>query len=236
MGAMVHRIELAAPGKNALGLELMETLIERLRSAGGAPVLLSGAGDAFSAGLNLKELAGLDAHGMDRFLRTLEAMVTALYTYPGPTVAHVNGHAIAGGCVIVACCDWRVATDDPKVRIGLNEVALGVRFPPKVMHVIRSRVPAHHHVEVMLAAGLHDPRSALRLGLVDEVGPDSRAMAEERLERFAAHPASAYSAAKADLRGDLPWTEADERKFVSSVLPLWEADDVRERLRIALRR
>ena len=72
------------PGKNALGTAVMTSLLARLERAGGAPVLLTGAGDAFSAGLNLKEVAALDAPGMVAFLRTLEALASALYTYPGP--------------------------------------------------------------------------------------------------------------------------------------------------------
>src|SRR4051812_20766858 len=98
-------ITMSGPGKNALGTTMMIFLQEKLREAGGAPVLLTGAGDAFSAGLNLKEVASLDAAGMETFLRRLEALIEALYVYPGPVVALVNGHAIAGGCVLTLCCD-----------------------------------------------------------------------------------------------------------------------------------
>src|SRR5215470_9196041 len=99
-GFPMHEIVLRAPGKNALSTELMTWIVRELEVAAGRPVLITGAGDAFSAGLNLKEIATLDPLGMERFLGTLEGMVDALYTYPGPTAAAVNGHAIAGGCVV----------------------------------------------------------------------------------------------------------------------------------------
>src|SRR5689334_8594507 len=101
----MFEITLNGPGKNALGTEMMRWILARLDEAAGRPVLLTGAGDALSAGLHLREVAGLDAAGMLAFLRLLEACMSALYLYPGPTVAAVNGHAIAGGCVLVECCD-----------------------------------------------------------------------------------------------------------------------------------
>ena len=79
-----------APGKNALGTELMTWLVDRLAEARGEPIFLAGAGDSFSAGLNLKEVASLDAPGMTRFLGTLERMVAALFHYPGPVVAWIT--------------------------------------------------------------------------------------------------------------------------------------------------
>src|SRR5215475_5138111 len=119
-------IVLDAPGKNALGTALMSSLRDQLAKAANQPVLLRGMGDAFSAGLNLKEVSSLDGYGMRRFLALLDDLVLDLYTHPAPTVALVNGHAIAGGCVIALCCDQRIAQRNPRTRIGLNEVALGV--------------------------------------------------------------------------------------------------------------
>ena len=109
----------------------MESVIARLRDAAGEPVLVTGAGDAFSAGLNLKEVAALDRHAGERFLGVLEDMVEALFTYPGPMVAAVNGHAIAGGCVVALAAEHRVLASAPQIRIGMNEVALGLEYPPK---------------------------------------------------------------------------------------------------------
>src|SRR5262245_45372855 len=117
-------IRLDRPGKNALDTQAMAWILDQLRAAAGEPVLFTGAGDAFSAGLNLKEVARLDERGLFDFLRLLERTMTALYLYEGPTVALVNGHAIAGGCVLTVCCDYRVAAAAPGIKIGLNEVAL----------------------------------------------------------------------------------------------------------------
>jgi enoyl-CoA hydratase/carnithine racemase len=227
---------MAAPGKNALNTDLMSDVLARVRAANGEPLLVTGAGDAFSAGLNLKEVADLDLAHMRRFLQLLEDMVQALYEYPGPTVAAVNGHAIAGGCVIALCCDYRVATRDPKTRIGLNEVALGVQFPPKVLAMTCHRVPPRSLERVVLDAGLHDPETALALGLVDELADDAVATGRTRLERLAAHPRAAYVATKRGIRGSLALASEQQRIFDDELVPSWVAPDAKDRMRAALGR
>jgi enoyl-CoA hydratase len=229
-------LTMRAPGKNALGTELMTWLTDRLAEADGEPVFLTGDGDAFSAGLNLKEVVSLDRAGMERFLDVLERMVTALFEYPGPTVAWVNGHAIAGGCVVALGCDHRLMTPDPKARIGLNEIPLGLRFPPRTWRLVRHRVPAHTIERVVLEGGLYAPEVALRLGLIDEVVADEAA-ARAYAAKVGAAPAPAYRAAKASLRaGVLDARAEEERRFREEALPAWVAPELKARLMAALAR
>jgi enoyl-CoA hydratase/carnithine racemase len=188
-------------GPNALGTATLERLISDLDAAGGSPVLLRGAGKAFSAGLDLREVASLDGARMATFLRLLERAMSAIYLYPGPTAAAVNGHAIAGGCVLALACDVRIGIDAAQVKFGLNEVALGLRFPPRVLAIVRSRIPRERETEVLLGAALYSPHEALRMGMLDEVSADPVARAQERLEAIASHPAGAYAQAKGDIRG-----------------------------------
>ena len=62
-------------------------------------------------------------------------------------VACVNGHAIAGGCLIARCAEHRVAIDDPATRIGSNEVALGLEFPPRIPRVAQERIASRSRAE-----------------------------------------------------------------------------------------
>jgi len=219
----MHEIVLEGPGKNALSSALMNKLCDGLRAAAGEPVLFTGAGDAFCAGLNLKEMAGLDAAGMQDFLVLLEDMVQLLYEYPGPSAAAVNGHAVAGGCVIALGCDCRVMTAVPSVRMGLNEIAIGARFPPKTWSMIKARVPTASIERVVLGAQLVDPQTALALGLVDELADDPLTVAKERLGVLARHPRDAYAVAKRGIRGTLAlsgeakaqWEGADRAAWTS---------------------
>lgn len=235
-------LRLEGPGKNALSSKLMERILAGLDEAAGRPVLVVGAGDAFSAGLDLREVASLDAPRMRTFLGLLERCMTALYLYPGPTVAALNGHAIAGGCVVTLCCDHRLVLDGPRLRVGLNEVALGVRFPPRIMAIVKQRVPLRHLSEVVLGAGLFAPAEAVRLGLVDEVVPavegGVEAMARKRLEALGRHPAKGYALAKLDLRGTAESLCPGEvhGPALTEACALWTSAEVKERLAAVLAR
>jgi enoyl-CoA hydratase len=227
------------PGKNALGTAMMRTIREGLAKAGGEPILLTGAGDVFSAGLNLKEVAALDQDGMAAFLAELEETVSALYQYPGPTVAWVNGHAIAGGCVLNLCCDWRVASDNPNIKIGINEVALGVRLPPRTFTIVHSRLPKGTEVAVLLGAGLYSPEQAKAKGLLDEVSPDAEAAARAMLESLAKLPRRAYADTKADLRGASPRNLCPDdawKRRMDEMLPVWASQEIKDKLLAALKR
>lgn len=224
-------VVLSGPGKNALSTAVMLSLIEQLDRAEGAPVLLRGAGDAFSAGLNLVEVGGLDAAGMDTFLTALEDLLYALYNYPGPTVAVVNGHAIAGGCLVAMCCDHRVCAAEPKLKIGLNEVALGLQFPPAVLALARRRLAPQAFDEAILGARLYGPQDALRVGYVDEVASDAEAVARARLAELARHPRDAYVAAKRAIRGGVLDADSAQRRAArEALLPVWTAPDLKARI------
>ena len=233
----VYTLTIDGPGKNSLSTAVMQDVIRQTQEAAGRPLLVAGAGDAFCAGLNLKEVASLDGDGMERFLHLLDDMIDALFDYPAPMVACVNGHAIAGGCVIALCADVRVAIDDAKVRIGLNEVALGLELPPKIMKLARHRLGRHQVERVLLEAGLYEPRRAIELGLVDEVAADPLTRARGVLAGLSAHPRPIFAATKRTLRaGALALTDADRRYFHDEVLARWVAPAVKEKVLAALKR
>lgn len=235
---MTEIIKLSGPGKNALSSAMMRHILEGLDKAAGAPVLLTGEGDALSAGLDLKEVLMLDPGGMIAFLHLLERCMTTLYLYPGPTVAVLGGHAIAGGSVLAACCDLRIATSKPTAKIGLNETALGLRFPPRILAILRRRLPPQHMDEILLGAGLFSPEKALRLGLVDEVADDPYEVGLARLAELAKHPAAVYAQTKQDLRGtaDSLYPEADHGRAIDGMLTSWDPAIVHSKIMAALKR
>ena len=230
-------ITLDGPNKNALSTPLLTQLDAALDAAGDRPVLLVGAPGAFSAGLDLREVMRLDPPHMAAFLQLLQGVCARLHDHPAPVVAAVNGHAIAGGAVLAACCDHRVSGADPRARIGLNEVALGLRFPPVILRILQARLPAHHQGTLLLGAALHAPADALALGLVDELADDPIATATARIQALAAHPPDAYAATKQALRAGVtaPRPGQDEA-FAAEVVPVWTSEPLRARLAAVLRR
>jgi enoyl-CoA hydratase len=227
----MHIISMDGPAMNAMGTDMMRHILSELQAAGDNPVLLTGAGRAFSAGLDLREVAALDRDGMETFLSLLVSLAKALFTHPAPTCAVVNGHAIAGGCILALCCDLRVATPSPKSRIGLNEVALGLCFPPSLLRLVLYRIPPGHRETVILGAGLHSPQDSLALGMLDAVEEDARAWGESRLTALAAHPRAAYSDAKNKLRAEAAAPRPDiDQAFLEDGLGAWTSPELKARL------
>jgi len=235
------RITIAGPGMNALGTTLMADLVAQIEAAGDAPLLLVGDGKAFSAGLDLKEVLSLDPAKMGDFLELLERLTLTLFRHPAPTVAAVHGHAIAGGAVIARMCDVVVAPEAGRGRIGLNEVALGLRFPPRLLRALMSRVPRRFHTEVFLGAGLYKAPDAFRVGLVDVLTPGAASAAVEaeaiqRLAALAGHPADAYAYAKKALQADIPEpSSAELQAFVDHALDVWAGPRIKATIRSILK-
>ena len=233
----MYEIRMRHPGRNALGSDLIGWLEDELRRAGDEPLLLTGSDGAFSAGLDLKEVLDLDREGMERLLRRLDRLYARLYLHPAPTVALVNGHAIAGGCLLMMMCDWRIAAAEERARIGINELALGACIPPVALHVLRRRVPPHALERVVLGAGLHAPLEALALGLVDDVARDAPTEAIRRLQALSAHPRATYALTKRALRTGLTVVSAeDEHRFREQEVPIWASAEMKQRLRGVLAR
>src|SRR5690606_6058680 len=164
----MREILLRGRGPNTITLESLRRLAAELEDAGDEPVLLRGEGNAFSAGLDLDVLE----REVVELLDAIDEAAGALLLHPGPTVACINGHAIAGGCLLALACDYRVAAHDPKIRIGMTALSLGLVYPPIALAILRYRLPRHTIERVLLGAERFGPEQALALGIVDELAPD----------------------------------------------------------------
>lgn len=216
----MREVVLRGRGPNTMTVESLRAFADEVAAQPAEPLLLYGEGAAFSAGLDLRALAEGDPRAVTD---EIERAVRLLFHHPAPTVAAVNGHAVAGGCLLAQACDLRVGTDDPSIKIGMTGVALGITYPPVVMRILRHRLPSHTIERVILGAERHDPRGALALGLLDEVVPDAIAAGRERLARLAAHPRHAYAEAKRALREGALEVEAHERaRFEAAAEEAWD--------------
>lgn len=233
----MYVIRIAFPMKNALDTALLDWLDAEMDRAGSEPILLTGTADAFCAGLNLREVASHDAASMEKFLRHMDAISARLFDHPAPTVAYVNGHAIAGGAVLVCCCDWRIAANEPRAKIGVNEVAIGASYPPRILRILMHRLPSSTRDRILLGAELYAPEVALGLGLVDEITSEGEAAAEKRLKRLAHHPRETYALVKAGMRSGVSTaTDLEDRRFVEHALPIWASQAMKDRVLAVLAR
>lgn len=199
----VRVLTLDRPPANAIDETLLSDLDDALEAArvddAVRAVVLTGSGAFFSGGFDFAAPRRDDEVAQDLYTRYRNAHLQLL-TLPKPTVAMVNGHAIAGGLVLVLACDYRLGLDSD-YRVGLNEIAVGASFPRAAFEIVRLRLPHARISELMLGAALYPSSHARRLGIVDELFPTEKfeETVLRRAARLGAFPREAYAHTKAAL-------------------------------------
>jgi enoyl-CoA hydratase len=226
---------------NSMSAEMLSTLDARwaeIEASRARAVVLTGAERFFSGGLALPTLVTLDRPAMRAFIELFASVMMRVHRYPLPVVAAVNGHAIAGGCVLALQCDWRVIADGD-LKIGLNEVQLGIGLPSIVVESLRAQVPPASVMPIALEGKLFSPQRALELGLVHEVAEPARlaARARERALELAQIPSSGYAQVKAALRRPgLETVVRDGAKETERWLDSWFSEAGRARIEATVAR
>lgn len=224
---------------NAIGPALVADLDRSLddAEAGGLPLVLTGSGRFFSAGLDLVGLPH-DREEMGAFVDAFEALLLRLFLFPGPTVAAVNGHAVAGGAIVAAACDLRIGAERD-LRIGVSEVRLGVIFPATAFEVLRAAIPPARTAGVLLGGQLTGPHQAIANGFLHEVVPPAEVLerAVELAVELAALPREAYTHTKRALRQEFADRAAANRaRNRERFLDSWFSEDAAARRAAALGR
>ena len=169
----ILELRLDRPPANALVPELIGALEESVRSAserGARALVLSGRDGMFSAGLDVPHFVTLDRAAARAAWRGFFQLMEALVGSAVPTACAIGGHAPAGGCVLALCCEWRVMAEG-KFKIGLNEVAVGVRVPEPIWAAARHVLGTRQAQRLCTSAVLVETSEAQRIGLVDELAP-----------------------------------------------------------------
>lgn len=161
-----------ARGKgNSLNLELVQALadaLERFDKSPARAAVLTGKGSVFGAGIDLPSLVEGGIEYANKFLPAMTQLFERLATFPKPVVAAVNGHAIAGGAIMMMACDQKILARG-KGRIGLTEILVGVVFPPWALEIARFGTPPQHFPTLVLTGRTYEPEQAFAMGLANEL-------------------------------------------------------------------
>ena len=193
-------LRLAHGKASALDTELCEAITRELRGAKDArAVILTGTGTIFSAGVDLFRMTDEGAPYVERFFPALRDAFVELFAFPRPVIAAVNGHAIAGGCLLAAACDYRLMSGG---KIGVPELLVGVPFPSVAIDILHHAAGANA-AQLAYSGVTLSPEDARAKGLIDEVVDAEKLMAraEEIALRFASIPAQSFALTKLQLRG-----------------------------------
>jgi methylglutaconyl-CoA hydratase len=225
--------------RNALTAEMREELIHALEAARDSAeiLILTGAGAAFCAGLDLAALEAIAASSpaeQEADARRIAHLFRTLYAFPAPTIAAVNGAAIAGGTGLATLCDFTLAA--PEARFGYTEVRIGF-IPAIVSAFLGVQIGQKQAKSLLLSGRLFDTHRAHALGLVDEVVElaglleRARAVAQELL---ANSPAAMRQTKALVLAQSLPALERGIEEAIAANADARRHPDFREGVRAFL--
>lgn len=196
-------------------------------------VVLTGHGRFFSFGLDVPELYPLPPEAFARFLGDFTSLYARICGCPKPVVAAVNGHAIAGGCMLALACDRRLMAAEG-ARIGLNEITFGSSVFAGSVEMLRTLVGQARAEQVLLEGAMHPAEAARELGLVDRILPAAEllpaAIAEARA--LGDRSPAAYGHLKRMLRAPVIETmRAREAESIRAFVRIWYSQATRDQLR-----
>jgi len=178
------KLTLNRPDKrNALSYELIDELLralEEVKNSSALVLIITGTGKAFCSGMDLDNLKTLSGRTPEQNLEDSKKMASlfrSLYEFPKPTIAAVNGPAIAGGTGLATVCDFTLAV--PEAKFGYTEVRIG--FVPAVVSTFLLRQVGEKMARDLLLTGrLFDAQEALRVGLINEIVPPEKLLDRAR--------------------------------------------------------
>jgi enoyl-CoA hydratase len=196
----IRTLKLAHGKVSAIDVELGEAFLKEMEDARDPSVkavILTGSGSSFSAGVDLFRVLKDGPEYGRRFLSVLDNLLGAALTLPKPMIAAINGHAIAGGCILAATCDHRIMTEGT-ARIGIPELAVGVPFPALPLQIMSARVADGGLRDLVFTGRTVLIDEAKALGLIDEKCPSGMLMdrAMEVALRLTAIPPGAFALTK----------------------------------------
>jgi methylglutaconyl-CoA hydratase len=180
----IATITLNRPDKrNAISYQLIEELLAALNEVANSSarvLILTGAGKAFCSGMDLDNLKAFVGRSPEQSLKDSEIMARlfrSLYDFPRPTIAAVNGAAIAGGCGLATLCDFTLAV--PEAKFGYTEVRIG--FVPAIVSTFLLRQVGEKHARDLLLTGrIIGAEEAHRIGLINEIVPAEKLTEQAR--------------------------------------------------------
>ncbi|MBI5580989.1 MAG: enoyl-CoA hydratase/isomerase family protein [Deltaproteobacteria bacterium] len=220
-----------ARGKvNAINGMVVDELNQLLKTLENDPelnaIVLTGRGRFFSFGFDVPEFLSFTPEEFTDYLINFTDLYTYLFLYPKPVVAALNGHTIAGGCMLALACDNRVMVAG-KGKISLNEIAFGSSVFFGSAEMLRFWIGSANATKVLYSGAMYSAEEAMSLGLVQEVLTEDNLMVQAR--RIASDLASKHSPAFTSIKSLLRKPIAEgmmqrERASIREFVDIWYSE------------
>jgi len=213
IGRGIATIALSRGKVNAIDQTVVDELRQCLETVAAdrdlKAVVLTGRGKFFSFGFDVTEFLSYTKAEFTSYLNSFTDLYTYLFTYPKPVVAALNGHTIAGGCMLALACDYRLMVAE-KAKMSLNEITFGASVFAGSAEMLRFLIGNAKATDVLYSGAMYSAEEALDLGLVQAVSNGDQLI--HRARRIAADLAAKPAAAFASIKSLLRKPVADEMR------------------------
>jgi enoyl-CoA hydratase/carnithine racemase len=223
---------------NALNEQVIDELTRCLQSVAAdldvRAVILTGDGSFFSFGFDIPEFLRYSKQSFSSFLKRFTALYTYLFTYPKPVVAALNGHTVAGGCMLALASDYRIMISG-KAKISLNEITFGSSVFAGSVAMLKFLVGGKNAQAVLYEGTMYSAETALNLGIVDQVSSPENLLEDARViaKRMGGKDAAAFRSIKSLLRA--PVAEEmmkEEDASVEEFVNIWYCENTWKNLQV----
>ncbi len=212
--------------------EMSRTFAELALDPSVRSIILTGTGKFFSFGFDIPQFLGYDRERFTRYLTSFTRLYREIFLHPKPVVAMLNGHTIAGACMIATSCDYRLMVPG-KARISLNEINFGSSVFAGSVEMLKRLVGPRNAENVLLSGAMYTAEEALRMGLVDRVVSEENLEAETMkvAREYAARDPDAFRSIKGLLRRSVAeQMERTERASIEEFVRIWYSEKTWARL------
>jgi Delta3-Delta2-enoyl-CoA isomerase len=201
----IATIVLNRPKVNAMNEAVVEELSECLQRVADdsnvKAVILTGEGSFFSFGLDVPEFLSYSKDSFIKFIIKFTDLYAYIFLFPKPVIAALNGHTIAGGCMIAIACDYRLMVSE-KAKISLNELTFGSTVFAGSVEMLRLLIGGRNAELALYTGAMYSAEDAKELGLIHEAVPKEHLFNSSRrvAEDFAKKDGHAFRSIKMLLR------------------------------------
>ncbi len=216
---------------NALNDDVVDELRESFKALEADPdikaVVFTGYGKFFSFGFDIPEFLSFSKKDFTNYLINFTDLYTYLFQYPKLVVAALNGHTIAGGCMLALACDERVMVDG-KGKISLNEIDFGSSVFAGSTEMLRFWVGSANAARVLYSGAMYSAKEAMSFGLVDTLTAEQDLM--DKAKEIACDQAPEYLPAFAGIKALLRKPIAEEmikreKESINEFVDIWYSQE-----------
>ena len=196
-------------------------------------VILTGKGKFFSFGFDIPEFMSYSKDAFIKYVKKFTNLYTYMFMFSKPIIAALNGHTIAGGCMLATACDYRIMVSR-KAKISLNEISFGSSVFAGSVEMLKFCVGQKNAELILYSGTLYSADEALKLGLIDQVSSEDNFTDEVRkiADDFAQKDIVAFSSIKGLLRKPIAERMVKrEKDSIREFIDIWYSEKTWQHLK-----